>query len=71
MTVKNVGDVAGEFHGVIQYNEGGEEYLLNPPRGYELRETIDAGKEATITVTYDHELGTRYRLLPFNVQAKV
>ena len=71
VTVENVGDVAGEFHGVIQYNEGSEEYLLNPPRGYELTETIDAGEEATITVEYDHDPGTRYQLLPFSVQAEV
>lgn len=71
VTVRNAGDVAGDFHGLIQYNEGGEEYLLNPPRGYELTETIAAGQEATLTVEYDHEPGTRYRLLPFSVQAEV
>lgn len=68
--VKNVGAVSGEFHGLIQYNEGSEGSLLNPPRGHELTETIDAGEEATITVEYDHEPWTQYQLLPFNEQAQ-
>ena len=71
VTVKNVADVAGNFHGLIQYNEDGGEELFNPPRGYGLRKPIAAGGEETITIKYDHEPGTRYRLLPFNVQAEV
>jgi len=65
--VKNVGDSAGTFKGIVQYEGPETGTFLNPLRGNELERTIAAGETAEVTVQYDRRKGDRYRIQPFDV----